>query len=165
LQKNLPPFSKLLKGTGIKSTAKLYFFCDKNQRLNSLKHIYYLIIKIRNMESTKTEIKQNATHIDSTVKAIENGVEKGSTTGVLTTINGWIKTLESHPELKGIGSNLKKLKEAISAKDGKKIVELMTKLGLETTKAAESAEGGEVTKVKHLGKAITAAAKVIAKLL
>jgi phage-related protein len=149
----------------MKTSAKYYFHYHKNYSPYSIKRIYHLIIKIRKMESTKTEIKQNATHIDSTVKAIENGVEKGSITGVLTTINSWIKTLESHPELKGIGSNLKKLKEAISAKNCKKIVELMTQLGLDTTKAAENAEGGEATKVKHLGKAITAAAKVIAKLL
>lgn len=69
-------------------------------------------------------------------------MEKGSTAGVATSINSWIKTLESHKELKTIASDLEKLKEAISAKDGKKIADLMTALGSETTKAAESAKGG-----------------------
>jgi hypothetical protein len=117
------------------------------------------------MESTQTQIKRNSTHIDATVKTIEGSVAKSSTTGASTSITSWIKTLNDYPELSGIASNLKKLKEAITLRDGKKIADLMTKLGDETTKAAESAEGSEATKVKHLGKAITAAAKVITKLL
>jgi len=107
----------------------------------------------------------NGAHIDSTIKTIEDHVEKGSTAGVATSINSWIKTLESHKELKTIASDLEKLKEAISAKDGKKIADLMTALGSETTKAAESAKGGEATKIKHLGKALSTAAKAIAKLV
>jgi hypothetical protein len=46
-----------------------------------------------------------------------------------------------------------------------KIVEMMTKLGSTTTDAAESAEGTEATKIKHLGKALTTAAKAIGKLV
>ena len=40
----------------------------------------------------------------------------------------------------------------------------MTKLGTETTKAAEQAEDGESQKVNVLGKALTTAAKGIGKL-
>lgn len=117
------------------------------------------------MDSKKTTSTGEGKEIDSTIKAIEEHVEKGTTTGVATTISGWIKTLEDYPELKTIGADLGKLKEAISAKNGKKIVDIMTKLGTATTEAAESAEGSEATKIKHLGKALTTAAKAIGKLV
>lgn len=102
-------------------------------------------------------------HLDATIKVIEEHVEKGSTTGVSVTITAWIKVLESHHGLKGIAADLEKLKEAISAKDGKKAVELMTKLGEATTGAAEGAEGEEAIKIKKLGKTLMAASKALAK--
>jgi hypothetical protein len=117
------------------------------------------------MDSKKTNSADYAKQIDSTIKSIEDHVEKGSTTGASTSINSWIKTLEGYPQLESIGADLEKLKEAISAKNGKKIVDIITKLGSETTEAAESAEGAEATKIKHLGKALTTAAKAIGKLV
>jgi len=107
----------------------------------------------------------DTTHFDSTVEILEEHVKKESTTGVTTSISSWIKTLGSHKEFKGIADDLEDLKEALSKKDGKKIVDLMTKLGEETTIAAEKAENGEGQKVKHLGKALTTAAKGISKLV
>ena len=117
------------------------------------------------MDTKEMKGTEHSTQIDSTIKAIEDHVEKGTTTGVSASISAWIKKLESQKELKNIAADLEKLKEAISAKEGKKIVELMTKLGSETTKAAESAEGAEGTKIKNLGKALTTAAKAIGKLV
>jgi hypothetical protein len=113
----------------------------------------------------KTTSSADSKKIDSTITSIEEHVEKGSATGVSTSINSWIKTLEDYPELEGIADDLEKLKEAISDKNGKKIVEIMTKLGSATTDAAESTEGTEATKIKHLGKALTTAAKAINKLV
>jgi hypothetical protein len=119
-------------------------------------------------ESKETKNTQNngqtEKHVDSTIEAINEHVEKKNTS-VATSIGSWIKTLESHKEFKTIASDLEKLKEALSAKDGKKIVDLMTKLGEETTKAAEEAEGGEGKKIKMLGKAISAGAKAISKII
>ena len=105
------------------------------------------------------------THFDTTVEILEEHVKKESTTGISTSISSWIKTLSEHKEFKGIASDLEDLKEAVSKKEGKKIVELMTKLGSDTTKAAEQAEDGQSQKVKALGKALTTAAKGISKLV
>jgi hypothetical protein len=115
--------------------------------------------------STETKSKTNAAHIDATIESIEKHVKEESATGVSTAINTWIKTLEKHEELKGIAEGLEKLKDAIAEKNGKEIAETMTMLGSETTKAAESAEGNEATKIKHLGKALSTAAKAISKLV
>lgn len=106
---------------------------------------------------------QNKTHIDSTIETIEEHVKKESLTGIPTSIGSWIKTLNEHKELTGIAGNLEKLKEAIAAKDGKKIVTLMTTLGEETTKAAENAEGNQAKSIHQLGKVLSTAAKAISK--
>ncbi len=105
------------------------------------------------------------THLDDTVEMLDKHVKDESTTGISTSISSWIKTLSQHKELKNIATDLESLKSAISEKDGKQIVDLMTKLGAATTKAAESAGDGEAEGVKKLGKALTAAAKGISKLV
>jgi uncharacterized protein YukE len=111
----------------------------------------------------KTTEKNYGSQIDSTVKTIEDHVEKKSTSGVAGAINKWIDVLEDHKGLKTIASNLNKLKEAVESKDSEKIVSLLETLGEQTTKAADEAEGAEATKIKHLGKALTTASKAIAK--
>jgi hypothetical protein len=116
------------------------------------------------MDSKTKTGSEYSTHIDETIKAIEDHVDKGTTT-VQTSISSWIKTLGGYPELKDIAADLEDLKEAISDKNGKKIVDLMTKLGTGTTEAAANAEGSEGTKIKALGKALTAGAKAISKLV
>ena len=75
-----------------------------------------------------------------------------------------MKTLESHEEFKGIHADLEGLKEALKSKDGGQIVSLMEKLGADTAKAGEDADGGKNSKVVALGKALSMAAKAIAKL-
>lgn len=116
------------------------------------------------MEAKEKKTEKNyEVQIDSAVKAIEDHVEKKSTTGVSGAINKWIETLESNKGLKTIASNLTKLKEALESKDADKIVTLLETLGEQTTKAADEAEGAEATKIKHLGKVLTTASKTIAK--
>jgi len=116
------------------------------------------------METKEKKIeKDHGTQIDSTVKSIEDHVEKKTITGVSASINKWIDTLETHKGLKTIASNLNKLKDAIESKETKKIATLLETLGEETTKAADGADGAEATKIKNLGKALTAASKAVAK--
>lgn len=116
------------------------------------------------MKTEEKSIEKNyEAHIDSTVKAVEDHVEKKSVVGVSSTINKWIETLADHKGLKTIASNLDKLKDALESKDTEKIVTLLETLGEQTTKAADEAEGAEATKIKHLGKALTTASKAIPK--
>ena len=113
----------------------------------------------------ETKEKNYAEQIDKTVETIATHVEKKSGTGLTSIINKWIDILEDHKDLKSIASNLKKLQQAIEDKKVDKAVTLMATLGEETTKAAEMAEGGEATKIKSLGKALTAGSKAIAKFM
>ena len=113
----------------------------------------------------KTIEKSHGSQIDSTVKTIEEHLEKKSATGVSGVINKWIDTLEDHKSLKTIASNLHKLKEALESKDFKKVATLLETLGEQTTKAADAEEGAEATKIKHLGKVLATTSKAIAKLV
>ena len=113
----------------------------------------------------ETKEKDYAEQIDKTVETIAAHVEKKSGTGLSSTINKWIDTLEDHKDLKTIASDLKKLEKAFEDKNFEKVVTLMATLGEETTKAAEMAKGSEATKIKALGKALTAGSKTIAKLM
>lgn len=126
-----------------------------------------LYFNINNKKKLKMEAKEKdyADQIEKTVTTIETHVEKKSATGLSTTIDKWIDVLEEHKDLKTVASNLKKLKKAIDDKDAEKIVELMATLGEETTKASEMAEGKEATKIKVLGKALTAGSKAISKFI
>lgn len=112
------------------------------------------------MKNTETNFTEQ---IDKTVETIATHVEKKSGTGLSTTINKWIDVLEENKDLKSIASNLKKLQQAIEDKKVDKVITLMATLGEETNKAAEMAEGSEATKIKSLGKALTAGSKAIAK--
>ena len=119
-------------------------------------------------KSTGSDAKtkhDSTSNIDSTIETIEQHLEKKSPSGVTTVINNWIKALGGNKDLKDIASDLEDLKEALSAKDGKKIVELMTSLGEKTTASAENAEGNDAKGVKKLGNFLTSAAKTISKLV
>ena len=113
----------------------------------------------------ETKEKNYTEQIDKTVETIATHVEKKSGTGLTTTINKWIVTLEEHKDLKAIATNLKKLQQLIEDNKADQAVKLMAMLGEETTKAAEMAEGSEATKIKSLGKALTAGSKAIAKFI
>ncbi|RYE21823.1 MAG: hypothetical protein EOP42_25330 [Sphingobacteriaceae bacterium] len=111
------------------------------------------------------EQKSEAEHIEKTIDALENSIEKETATGSSTSITSWIKTLNEHTGFKTIANDLEKLKEAIADKDGKKIYTLLEKLGEETVKAADKAEGKESTSIKKLGKSLTKGAKLVKKLV
>lgn len=121
--------------------------------------------KSKSNESDSKSKNDSTSNIDSTIESIEQHLEKKSPSGVTTAINNWIKALDGNKDLKGIASGLEDLKTALSEKDGKKIVELMTSLGEQTTASAEGAEGNDAKGVKKLGKALTSAAKTIGKLV
>ncbi len=110
--------------------------------------------------TTTTETK----HLTDTAELVDKHVKETSTTGVSAAISKWIKTLGEYEELHGIAADLEDLKTALSDKDGKKIASLLSKLGTDTTKASESAEGAEATKIKALGAALSAGGKAIGKL-
>lgn len=114
-------------------------------------------------KSNGSNSSDSTSNIESTIESIEQHIEKKSPSGVTTSINNWIKALGGNKDLKDIASDLEDLKEALSEKDGKKIVELMTSLGEKTTASAENAEGNDAKGVKKLGKALTSAAKTIGK--
>ncbi|MCY7291322.1 MAG: hypothetical protein LH615_03985 [Ferruginibacter sp.] len=116
------------------------------------------------MSTTESKTSSYASEIDSTIEKIESHVEKGTPTGVKTVIGTWVKKLSEHEDLSAIGADLEKLQDALEAKDGKKIISLLTSLGEDTTAAAEKAEGKESTKIKALGKALSAAAKALGKM-
>ncbi len=109
--------------------------------------------------------KLQTRHFDSTVELLEKDVDNETTKGAQTSITSWMKAVGEHKELKGIAGDLQSLKEAITSGEGKTIVELMTKLGKETTAAAGKAEGAEGDKIKKLGSALTSGAKAIGKLV
>ena len=113
------------------------------------------------MSETTSELP----HIEKTIEALENSIEKESQTGSTTSINSWIKTLSDHTGYKTIVNDLEKLKEAIADKDGKKVYTLLEKLGNETVKAAEKADGKENVGIKKLGKTLLKGSKLIEKLV
>ncbi len=112
------------------------------------------------MAETHTE----AEHIEKTIGALENSIEKETATGSSTGITSWIKTLTEHKGFQTIVHDLEKLKEAVADKDGKKIYTLLEKLGDETVKAADKAEGKESASIKNLGKSLLKGAKLVKKL-
>ncbi len=112
-----------------------------------------------------SEKESEVQHLDKTIEALENSIEKESATGSSTAITSWIKTLSDQKGFKTIVTDLEKLKEAIADKDGKEICKLLEKLGNETVKAAEKAEGGESTKIKKLGNTLLSGSKMLKKLV
>ena len=112
-----------------------------------------------------SEAKSEEQHLEKTIEALENSIEKESQTGSTASINSWIKTLIDRPGYKTIAHDLEKLKEAIADKDGKKVYTLLEKLGNETVKAAEKAEGGENKAITKLGKTLLKGSKLVEKLV
>ncbi len=110
------------------------------------------------------ESKSEAEHIEKTIGALENSIEKESATGSSASITSWIKTLTEHKGLQTIVHDLEKLKEAIADKDGKKIATLLKKLGDETVKAADKADGKESDSIKNLGKTLLKGSELVTKL-
>lgn len=106
-----------------------------------------------------------ATHLETTIEHLEDGIKNHSTTGASTSISSWIKTLSANEDLKPIADDLEKLKEAISEKDGTTIAKLLDKIGKETTAAAENADDDSSKTITKLGKALIAGAKAVKALV
>ena len=88
-----------------------------------------------------SENTAQAEHLQKTVDALEHSIEKESATGSTTGITSWIKTLSDQKGFQTLVHDLEHLKEAIGGKDGEKVYTLLEKIGHETVKAAEKAEG------------------------
>ncbi|CAM3774900.1 hypothetical protein MUGA111182_08835 [Mucilaginibacter galii] len=112
-----------------------------------------------------SEAKSEDQHLEKTIDALENSIKNESATGSSTAITSWIKTLSDHKGFQTIVHDLEKLKEAIADKDGKKVYTLLEKLGNETVKAAEKAEGGENKAITKLGKTLLKGSKLVEKLV
>lgn len=112
-----------------------------------------------------TENKTELEHLEKTIDALETSIEKESETGLSTGINSWIKTLNEKKGFQTIAHDLEKLKDAVAAKEGKKIYTLLEKLGDETVTAAEKAEGKESASIKKLGKTLLKGSKLVKKLV
>jgi hypothetical protein len=112
-----------------------------------------------------SETKSEDQHLEKTIEALEHSIENESATGSSTSINSWIKTLSDHKGYQTIVHDLEKLKAAIADKDGKKVYTLLEKLGNETIKAAEKADGKENAAIKKLGKTLLKGSKLVEKLV
>jgi hypothetical protein len=104
-------------------------------------------------------------HVEKTITLIETGMENESKTGAAPNITGWIKILKDRRGFAPILHDLEKLKEAMSAKDSKKICSLLEKLGNATVEAAEKAENTkDSASIKKLGKGLLKISKLAGKL-
>jgi hypothetical protein len=112
-----------------------------------------------------SDTKSEAEHLEKTIDALENSIEKETATGSSTSITSWIKTLSDYKGYQTIVHDLEKLKEAIADKDGKKVYTLLEKLGDATVTAAEKAEGKENASIKKLGKTLLKGSKLVKKLV
>ncbi len=127
-------------------------------------HIYCEFLytpKNKIMSEQQSELE----HIEKTIELVETGIEKESKTGAAPNITSWIKILKDRRGFAPILHDLEKLKEAMSAKDNKKICSLLEKLGNATVEAAEKAENTkDSASIKKLGKGLLKVSKLAGKL-
>ena len=100
---------------------------------------------------------------DATIKHLKEGVKGFTIAAAVKNIEGWEATLEKSDVsgVKTIHGNLEKLKKLLQAEeiDGKKVKELMAKLGEETVRVASKADDKKSEKIKALGEALTHSAE------
>jgi hypothetical protein len=60
-----------------------------------------------------SETKSEEQHLEKTIDALENSIEKESQTGSTASINSWIKTLTDRPGYKTIAHDLEKLQKGL----------------------------------------------------
>jgi hypothetical protein len=103
-----------------------------------------------------------AASIDTTIKALQNGITDMSPEQGVKNIDGWILKLESADfrGAKGIRDNLVKLKKHLESGhlDGAAIGQLLGTLANSTVRAAGQASGKDGTKVQQLGEALSSCA-------
>ncbi len=113
-----------------------------------------------------SEQQSELEHVEKTIELVETGIEKESKTGAAPNITSWIKILKDRRGFAPIMHDLEKLKEAMSAKDNKKICSLLEKLGNATVEAAEKAENTkDSASIKKLGKGLLKVSKLAGKLI
>ena len=94
-------------------------------------------------------------NLDTSIKALQDGVTHLAVTKGVKNIEGWLETLEK-ADFRGakvIHENLGKLKRHLEADplDGPAIGALLRTLGDETTRAASQADATQGAKIKQLG--------------
>ena len=100
-----------------------------------------------------------ATSVDSTIKAIQDGLTNLATDKAVKNIDGWMQKLEEADfrGAKGIHDNLGKLKRQLESgsPDGAAIGELLVTLGEATVRAAANASGKQGEQIKQLGELLS----------
>ncbi len=100
-------------------------------------------------------------HLDSTIKSLDQGLEKAAT-GATRSINSWVDALgESDDEdLIQIADELEELGDLLGEDHftAGQLKKALASLGKKTTAAAKQAEGATAEKIKTLGKQLTDAA-------
>ena len=101
-------------------------------------------------------------HLDSTIKSLDQGLEKAQT-GATRSINSWVDTLgdSDDDDLIQIADELEELGDLLGDEDSTpaQIKKALTSIGKKTTAAADQAEGATAEKIRKLGKQLTDAAK------
>ncbi len=97
-------------------------------------------------------------HLDSTIKALDGGLEKAKS-GASNTINSWMETLNDSgdPALAKIAQELEDLGTLLGKGDASsaQLKKALSSLGKHTTAAAKQAEGATADKIKTLGQQLT----------
>ena len=85
--------------------------------------------------------KKAETLLASTTEALSGGVDSAKPKSGATLIHDWIAVVKKEDSLGTVADELQQLHDELGKKepDAKKVAQLMTKLGHETTKAAKSA--------------------------
>ena len=100
---------------------------------------------------------------EATIKHIKEGLKGFTVAAAVKNIEGWEATLEKveAPAAKAIVKDLESLKKHLHAEpiDGEAIKKIVAKLGKETVAIAGKTEGGNSSKIKSLGEALTSASE------
>ena len=103
------------------------------------------------------------TRFETTINALKEGAQKLSAEKAVANIEGWEDYLSKHDHegVRAVATDLGKLKKMLQADelDGKKITDLLHKLGKETIKVAGTGETGSSAKMKELGELLSNASE------
>lgn len=110
----------------------------------------------------KTEV-QHQVHLDGAIKILTSDLsEEASRAGIDNQLQRWIEDLKAthNAELHQLVTDLQALKALLNSGtyDGDQVGRLLHRLGTETTRAAQFADGNTQPRVEKLGAALTAAA-------
>ena len=115
------------------------------------------------MQQGRRSSRQGAVTAQSTVTLLRKGVRNVASNRAVQNINGWQKKLQQHggagQSLSQIDSTLGELKTELLADriDGPATGALLSKLGQQTTQAAQNASGSTAQQLRQLGQLLTQA--------